>query len=82
MKKKAKKIIVLTLGIIFIILGLLGLVTPLLQGILFLIIGFMLVSFCSPKFHLWINKHRERYPHLTSVINKTEAWIAKIVGEI
>lgn len=82
MKKKAKKILVLTVGIIFIILGLFGLVLPFLQGIIFLAIGFILVSFCSPKIRLWVNKRTEGYPHLSSAINKIERWLNKIVGEI
>lgn len=82
MQKKIKKVLVLTVGIIFIILGLFGLVLPFLQGFIFLAIGLMLVSFCFPKVRLWINKHTERYPHLFSVINKIEMWIAKFIGEI
>lgn len=73
---------VLTLGIVFIILGLLGLVLPFLQGILFLIIGFILLSFCFPKVRFLIKKHTEARPHLSPTINKIEAWIAKFIGEI
>lgn len=82
MKKKAKKILVLTMGIIFIILGILGLFLPFLQGILFLAIGFILVSLCFPSVRLWANKHIEKSPHLFKTINKVEKWIAKIIGEI
>jgi uncharacterized membrane protein YbaN (DUF454 family) len=82
MQKKAKKALVLAIGIIFIILGLFGLVLPFLQGFIFLAIGLILVSFCFPKVRVWINKHTARYPHLSSVINKTEVWILKFIGEI
>lgn len=82
MQKKVKKVLVLTVGIILIILGLFGLVLPFLQGIIFLAVGFILVSFSFPKVRLWVNKYTERYPHLFSIINKTEAWINKIVGDI
>lgn len=82
MKKKVKKVLVLTVGIILIILGLFGLVLPFLQGIIFLVIGFFLLSLYFPKMRLWVKKHTERYPHLLSIINKTEAWINKIVGDI
>jgi len=80
--KKVKKVFVLIIGIIFIILGLLGLVLPFLQGIIFLAIGFFLLSFYFPKVRFWIKKHTEHYPSLSSAINKIEIWINKIIGDI
>ncbi|OGI95169.1 hypothetical protein A2917_00755 [Candidatus Nomurabacteria bacterium RIFCSPLOWO2_01_FULL_42_17] len=82
MHKKIKKILVLIVGIIFILLGLVGLVLPFLQGILFLVIGFILVSLCVPKVRLLIKKHTEKRPHLSPLINKIEAWIVKFTGEM
>ncbi|OGI68447.1 hypothetical protein A2738_01010 [Candidatus Nomurabacteria bacterium RIFCSPHIGHO2_01_FULL_42_15] len=80
MQKNIKKAAILTAGIVFLTLGLLGLVLPFLQGILFLAIGLILVSFSSPKIRLWINKHTAKYPHLSSVIGKVETWITKFIG--
>jgi hypothetical protein len=80
--KKAKKVLVLVIGIIFIVLGLFGLVLPFLQGFLFLAIGIILISLCFPKVRSWINKHTERYPHLFSIINEIEIWITKFIGEM
>ena len=82
MRKEAKKILVLTLGVIFIILGLLGLALPFLQGIIFLVIGFLLVSFCFPEIRPWVNKYTKRYPQLLATINKIDKWMIKIIGEI
>lgn len=82
MHKQAKKILVLTLGIMFIILGLIGLVAPFLQGILFLIIGFMILSLYFPVIRHHIQKHAQKFPHALSLVNKAEKWIAKFVGEI
>ena len=82
MKKKVKKVLVLIIGIIFIILGLFGLVLPFLQGIIFLAIGFFLLSFYFPKIRLWINKHTEKYPYLSKKIKKVEVWMTKIIGDI
>ncbi|MES3031843.1 MAG: PGPGW domain-containing protein [Patescibacteria group bacterium] len=82
MRKKAKKILILTVGIIFIIFGLCGLVLPFLQGIIFLFIGFILLSFYFPKSYLWLEKHTEKYPRLFIKIKKVEAWIKKFIGEV
>jgi len=81
-KKKIKKILILTLGIIFILLGLLGLFLPFLQGIFFLIIGFMILSLYFPKIRLHMQKHTHKYPRFFSLIDKAEKWIAKFIGEI
>ncbi|OGS21070.1 MAG: hypothetical protein A2252_04030 [Elusimicrobia bacterium RIFOXYA2_FULL_39_19] len=49
---KARKIIILTLGWVFLIVGILGLVLPFIQGILCMVIGFYLLS----KESAYINK--------------------------
>lgn len=82
MQKKAKRILILTIAIIFILLGLVGFVLPLLQGFLFIIIGVILLSFCFPKVRLWINEHTKNYPRLFKMVDKTEKWLTKIIGEI
>lgn len=82
MRKKLKKIIVLIAGIIFILLGLIGLIIPFLQGILFLIIGFLLVLSSFPKFRLWTNEQTKNHPRLSAQIEKIEKWLTKIIGEI
>ncbi|MFA5840817.1 MAG: hypothetical protein WC847_00905 [Candidatus Paceibacterota bacterium] len=82
MKKQIKKIIILVAGTIFILLGLLGLVLPFLQGILFLAIGFALIFFYFPDVRSWVNEHTKKYPHLFKAIEKVEKWMVKIIGEI
>ncbi|MFA6300956.1 MAG: PGPGW domain-containing protein [Candidatus Paceibacterota bacterium] len=80
--KKTKKIIIFTVGIFFIILGLLGLVLPFLQGILFLIIGIFLLSFSFPKFRNWIQNKAEKSSSSLKIIKKIEKWIEIILGEV
>ena len=75
MSKKAKKVLILSVAIIFIILGFFGLVLP-------FVIGVFLLSFYSLKARLWIEKHTKKYPRLFSITKKVEAWMAKIIGEI
>lgn len=82
MKRKVKKIFVITIGSIFILFGLLGLFLPFLQGILFLIIGFFIMSFCFPRVRLFINEHTKKYPRISPIIEKVEKWMTKIIGEI
>ena len=77
-----KKIMVLTLGIIFILLGLLGLFLPFLQGILFLIIGFIILSLYFPQVITILKKYLHKHPHLVEKIEKIEKKIKEFVGEI
>ncbi len=81
MRKQVKKVLILTIGIIFIVFGFIGLMLPFLQGILFLLVGFFLLSLYFPKIYSWTEKHTAKYPKLSIEIKKLEAWIRKFIGE-
>jgi uncharacterized membrane protein YbaN (DUF454 family) len=49
----------------FIVLGVLGIFLPILQGILFLLIGLTLLSNSSPRAARLLKRLRERFPRLT-----------------
>ena len=76
MKKVIKKYYKLVIGYVFIVLGILGLFLPFLQGILFLVIGAMILSKESPAFQRLKEKIKTKYPKfyhsLRSRIKKTE----------
>jgi uncharacterized membrane protein YbaN (DUF454 family) len=59
-----KKIGLLIIGWIFIGLGILGLFLPILQGLLFLMIGLAILSSRSAKVRLFLRRLEKRYPHL------------------
>jgi len=84
MPRKVRHYLVLGLGWIFIILGILGLFLPILQGILFLCIGAALLSSESPRMRLLVMKLGRRYPKfragLTAAKAKARQWRAKIAG--
>ncbi|MBD1371205.1 DUF454 family protein [Hazenella sp. IB182357] len=70
-----KRIILNTLGWIFIFLGILGLFLPVLQGILFLIIGLYFLSFNSPKAKKLLTHLNQRYPAIST---KSQAFVRKV----
>ena len=80
MHKQTKRILVLSLGVAFIIFGLVGLVLPFLQGFLFLAIGLLLLSLYSPTIRAWMDKHTVRYPKLHAMVAKAEEWVVKVIG--
>jgi len=62
MKQVVKKYYKLVIGYIFIVLGILGLFLPFLQGILFLAIGAMILVKESPTFYKLKEKIKAKYP--------------------
>jgi uncharacterized protein len=66
------------LGILFIVLGIVGLFLPFLQGIFFLIIGLYLLSFSMPKLRAKIHQYLSRYPKLDGWAHKIDNAIRRI----
>ncbi|MCC7500378.1 DUF454 family protein [Candidatus Nomurabacteria bacterium] len=80
LKKKLKKILILTLASFFFVLGLAGLVLPVLQGWLFLAISALLFSMYSPRLRAWMDKHTIKYPNLHRFVGKANDWTTKVFG--
>jgi len=59
---KFKKIGILTIGWFFIGLGIIGLFLPILQGILFIMIGLAILSSRSERVKLFLGYLEKRYP--------------------
>ena len=81
MRKKINRGFVLVAGITFIGLGLVGLVLPFLQGILFLAIGLILLSLWSPKMREFIDRHTVKYPKMHKIVRDVEGWVVRVIGE-
>ncbi len=58
-----KRIGLLLLGWFFVGLGVLGLFLPILQGVLFLMIGLLILSSRSEVVKRWLRRLEERHPH-------------------
>jgi uncharacterized protein len=80
LKKKLKRILIITLGVLSIIVGLAGLVLPVLQGWFFLAIGAILLSMYSPGLRAWMDKHTVKYPKLHAFVGKAHDWTTKVFG--
>ncbi len=64
MKPRIKRIAVLLLGWVFIVLGIAGLFLPVLQGILFLLIGLIILSTEYVWAHKLLTKAKARFPKI------------------
>ncbi|WP_044642407.1 PGPGW domain-containing protein [Risungbinella massiliensis] len=65
-----KKIWLTILGYSFLVLGVLGLFLPFLQGILFLLIGLAILSKTTPWAHRLLEKFRAKHPKLAKQSDK------------
>jgi len=66
----SKQLVRQILGWIFLCAGIAGLVLPVLQGLLFLLIALFLLSKDIPFFQNLLNRLRERYPGITRKADK------------
>ncbi len=73
MKVKITRIIVITLGWIFITLGIAGLFLPFLQGILFLFIGLYFLSHNSIWAKKLLSRLKKKYPSLNTKFSEIKA---------
>jgi len=81
MNKELKRILLWIAAILFLILGVIGLALPFLQGFLFIAIGLILLSIVSPRSRTWWETHTRKYPMLHDIIMRAEKRIAAFIGE-
>ncbi len=60
-------------GWVFLVLGILGLFLPVLQGILFLLLGLILLAKAQPRFRLVKMRLKKRYPNYAAAFEAAEA---------
>jgi len=77
-----KRFLILVAGWFFVLLGILGLFLPILQGILFLAIGFYLLSLESPWVSRKMDQVRERYPRIGGTMDEARLRAARIARRI
>jgi uncharacterized membrane protein YbaN (DUF454 family) len=73
MNARIKRVLVLIVGWCFILLGIVGLFLPILQGVLFLLIGLIILSSEYVWAHHLLAKLRQRFPKLGSTADKATA---------
>ncbi len=66
----------------FVLLGVLGIFLPILQGILFLAVGFYILSLESPWAHRKIDQMREKYPRLGATFDQARLRAARYARKL
>ena len=80
MPKEIKRALVLISSIVCIVLGLIGLALPLLQGIFLIALGLALFGLWSPKSRAWLGKQTASYPKVHTLVEKLENWVERVIG--
>jgi uncharacterized protein len=82
MNPHVKRAVVLLVGWCFILLGIVGLFLPVLQGLLFLFVGLVILSSEYAWAHRLIARLRERFPRLAGVADeagaKAAGWLRRL----
>jgi hypothetical protein len=85
MNRIAKRLLILIVGWVFIVLGIIGLFLPVLQGMLFLIIGLLILSSEYVWAHRLLQKLRQRFPAIghkaDEAREKASAWWCRLFGQ-
>jgi uncharacterized membrane protein YbaN (DUF454 family) len=84
MKSGRKRILVLIVGWAFIVLGIVGLFLPILQGVLFILIGLLILSSEYVWAHHLLSQLKQRFPQLGRTADaasaKAAAWLERLSG--
>ena len=84
MKQTAKKIAAIIVGWAFVVTGVIGLFLPLMQGILFIIIGLTILSTEYVWAHHLLGKLRSRFPRIAIYSDrareKATYWVRRAYG--
>ncbi len=81
MRRHLRKIALIILAVIFLGLGVLGLALPFLQGILFIVIGIVLLSIASTRFRAWAETHTRKFPHIHRIVERVRERAERLIGE-
>jgi uncharacterized protein len=73
MNIQVKRILALLLGWGFIVLGIVGLFLPVLQGVLFLLVGLVILSSEYAWAHHLLTRVRQRFPKVGGIANEVAA---------
>ena len=84
MRTAFKRAAVLVVGWAFVLVGIIGLFLPVLQGVLFILIGLFILSSEYIWAHHLLHKVRERFPRVASQLDRAREkgahWVRRIFG--
>jgi uncharacterized membrane protein YbaN (DUF454 family) len=83
-RQRVKAVALQVTGYAFLVLGVLGLFLPFLQGVLFILIGLLILAKQAPWAHNLLQRFRDRHPRAGELIDRAEttmaAWWQRVVS--
>jgi uncharacterized protein len=83
--RHVKRVLILIVGWGFLLLGIVGLFLPILQGVLFILIGLIILSSEYVWAHHLLTKLRDRFPKIGKVADqaseKAKAWMQRLSSQ-
>jgi uncharacterized membrane protein YbaN (DUF454 family) len=76
--RKLKKTLHISLAIVMLIIGACGIVLPILNGTLFVVLGLILLSFESRKVELFLERWSKKNIHVEKFYNKLNGFLRKL----
>lgn len=80
MKRYAKRAVIDSIGWLFVLLGVVGIFLPFLQGVLFILVGIYILSLHSTWAHKLLVRLKMRYPRVGGKIDAADHRIRKFLG--
>ncbi len=74
MKREIRRVVVLAIGWLLIAFGVVGLFLPILQGVLFILLGLAVLSRESEIARRWLQRGRQRYPAADAKLKEWGRW--------
>ncbi len=85
MNRQAKRVLILIAGWSFIALGIVGLFLPILQGVLFILVGLAILSSEYLWAHHLLARLRQRFPKVAHIADeaacRAAAWLKRLSGQ-
>lgn len=80
--RHTKRTIVFLAAIFCVLVGIAGLILPLIPGLVFLALALVIFSLFFPRVGERVHHHTRHYPKLHAAIVRMEDWVRRTIGEI
>ena len=75
-----RRLLAQALGVVLVVLGIIGIPTPIINGIIPLAIGLTLLAMYNPPLHRYVHALVRRFPKLAGAFEKVEMFFERIFG--
>ncbi len=80
--KQTKRTFIFIVAIFCVIIGLAGIILPIIPGLVFLALALVIFSLFFPSIGEKMRHYSRNYPQLQEAIIKMEDWVRRTIGEV